>query len=193
MFTNLAGKIQDILADRFTIVSIGPAAYNRLYATMGSVNRILAWGHAKCIENLLEKVPDCPRALSDQFGPPEQIKRALQQKGRKIRLDQRPRAESDPAVAAASILAREGYVNAMAALSAKAGRNLPKGASAAVVAAAASLAAAKGGAAFLDFAKVHFKTADDALARLRLTRADCNLPPASERRPFIPRRPTSSP
>ena len=78
-------------------------------------------------------------------------------------------------------------------LSADAGLTLPKGASAAVVAAAASLASAKGGAAFLDFAKAHFKTADDALAKISRTRASEGLPPASERRPFIPRRPAPPP
>jgi ribonuclease HIII len=103
---DLAKKIRARLGDRFAVVAIGPAAYNRLYATMGSVNRILAWGHARAIENLLEKVPDCPRALSDQFGPEQQIQRALQQKGRQIKLEQRHKAESDVAVAAASILAR---------------------------------------------------------------------------------------
>ncbi|MBR6023054.1 MAG: ribonuclease HIII [Kiritimatiellae bacterium] len=189
----LARQLRERLADRFTVVTIGPAAYNRLYATMGSVNRILAWGHAKCIENLLEKVPDCPRALSDQFGPPEQIRRALLQKGRKIQLDQRPRAESDPAVAAASVIARDAFLAALARLSADAGLPLPKGATAAVVAAAASLAQAKGGASFLDFAKAHFKTADDALAKISRTRATEGLPPASERRPFIPRRPSPPP
>ncbi len=186
---DLAKKIRGRLGERFAVVSIGPAAYNRLYTTMGSVNRILAWGHARAIENLLEKVPDCPRALSDQFGPEQQIQRALQQKGRKIKLEQRHKAESDIAVAAASILARAGFLAAMDKLGEKIGVKLPKGASEAVKAAAAAIAQKHGGAAFLEVAKCHFKTTDDVLGPLGKTRAGEGLPPAPVRKVFVPRRP----
>lgn len=186
---DLAKKIRARLGDRFVVVSIGPTAYNRLYATMGSVNRILAWGHARAIENLLEKVPNCPRALSDQFGPEQQIQRALQQKGRKIKLEQRHKAESDVAVAAASILARSGFLTAMDKLGEKIGVKLPKGASDKVKAVAAEIAKKHGGVAFLEVAKCHFKTTDDVLGPLGKTRAGEGLPPALERKAFVPRRP----
>lgn len=186
---DLAKKIRARLGDRFTVVTIGPTAYNRLYATMGSVNRILAWGHARAIENLLEKVPNCPRALSDQFGPEQQIQRALQQKGRKIKLEQRHKAESDVAVAAASILARSGFLTAMDKLGEKVGVKLPKGASDKVKAVAAEIAKKHGGATFLEVAKCHFKTTDDVLGPLGKTRASEGLPPAAERKAFVPRRP----
>lgn len=186
---DLAKKIRDRLGDRFAVVSIGPAAYNRLYATMGSVNRILAWGHARAIENLLEKVPNCPRALSDQFGPEQQIQRALQQKGRQIKLEQRHKAESDVAVAAASILARAGFLTALAKLGEKYAVKLPKGASEQVKAAAGQLVQKSGGAALLETAKCHFKTTDDVLGPLGKTRAGEGLPPAPERKAFVVRRP----
>ena len=186
---DLAKKIRARLGDKFAVVSIGPAAYNRLYATMGSVNRILAWGHARAIENLLEKVPSCPRALSDQFGPEQQIQRALQQKGRKIKLEQRHKAESDVAVAAASILARSGFLTAMDKLGEKYGVKLPKGASDKVKQVAGEIAKKHGGAAFLDVAKCHFKTTDDVLVPLGKSRRSENLPPAPERKAFVPRRP----
>jgi ribonuclease HIII len=48
----------------FAVVTLGPRAYNRLYASMRNVNQMLAWGHARVIENLLEQVPGCPRAVS---------------------------------------------------------------------------------------------------------------------------------
>ena len=185
---DLAKKIRARLGDRFAVVSIGPAAYNRLYATMGSVNRILAWGHARAIENLLEKVPDCPRALSDQFGPEQQIQRALQQKGRKIKLEQRHKAESDVAVAAASILARSGFLTALDKLGEKIGAKLPKGASDKVKAVAGEIARKHGGAVFLEVAKCHFKTTDDVLGPLGKSRASEGLPPAPERKVFVPRR-----
>lgn len=188
---DLAKKIRARLGDKFAVVSIGPAAYNRLYATMGSVNRILAWGHARAIENLLEKVPACPRALSDQFGPEQQIQRALQQKGRKIKLEQRHKAESDVAVAAASILARSGFLTAMDKLGEKYGVKLPKGASDQVKAMAGEIAKKHGGAAFLEVAKCHFKTTDDVLGPLGKTRKDEGLPPAPVRKVFVPRRPAT--
>ena len=185
---DLAKKIRARLGDRFAVVSIGPAAYNRLYATMGSVNRILAWGHARAIENLLEKVPNCPRALSDQFGPEQQIQRALQQKGRKIKLEQRHRAESDIAVAAASILARSGFLTALDKLGEKYGVKLPKGASDQVKRVAGELVQKHGGAALLETAKCHFKTTDDVLGPLGRSRKDEGLPPAPVRKVFVPRK-----
>ena len=189
---DLAKKIRARLGDKFVVVSIGPSAYNRLYATMGSVNRILAWGHARAIENLLEKVPTCPRALSDQFGPEQQIQRALQQKGRKIKLEQRHKAESDIAVAAASILARSGFLTAMDKLGEKYGVKLPKGASDKVKQVAGEIAKKHGGAAFLDVAKCHFKTTDDVLGPLGKSRQGENLPAAPERKAFVPRRPAKA-
>lgn len=188
---DLARKIRSRLGDRFTVVAIGPSAYNRLYDQMGSVNRILAWGHAKAIENLLEKVPGCPRALSDQFGPEQQIQRALQQKGRKIKLEQRHRAESDVAVAAASILARSAFLSAMEKLGQAHGVTLPKGASDKVRAAAAELVQKKGGVVFLETAKCHFKTTDDVLGPLGKTRKSEGLPPAPERKPYVHRKKVS--
>ena len=181
----LARKIRARLGEEhLAIVHIGPEAYNRMYAQMGSINRILAWGHARCIEKLLEKVPDCPRALSDQFGPERQIQQALMERGRRIVLEQHPRAESDVAVAAASILARGGFLAGMERLEAAAGMKLPKGAAAHVVEAGKKLVAARGGAALTQFAKVHFKTTDDVLRGLGRTRADEGLPPAPKRSSF---------
>ena len=70
-----------------------------------NLNRLLAWGHAKALETLLENV-SCGRAIADQFGDERLILNALQEKGRTITLEQRHKAESDLAVAAASIVAR---------------------------------------------------------------------------------------
>src|SRR6266404_2385528 len=93
------------------VVLIGPTKYNELYEKFGNLNKLLAWGHARVIENLLAKKPDCPRSLSDQFADARIIEQSLLRHGRKIEIQQRPRAESDIAVAAASILAREAFIN----------------------------------------------------------------------------------
>lgn len=157
-------ELRDRLGQRFAVVAIGPRSYNRLYAGMGNVNRILAWGHARAIENLLEHVPHCPRAVSDQFGPKRQIEQALLKKGRTIRLEQRPRAESDPAVAAASILARAAFLRALAGLRDKYGIEIHKGASEQVKKAAVAAVRKHQPAVLLEVAKCHFRTTDAVLA-----------------------------
>jgi len=160
---DLEKEIHKIVGDRSTLVVIGPTAYNRLHAKMRSVNKLLAWGHARAIENLLDKVPDCPRALADQFGPEHQIKRALLANGRKIELAQRHKAESDPAVAAASILARAGFVRALVKLSRELGVDIPKGASAQVRAVAEQVARTRGREGLQAAVKWHFKTTGEVL------------------------------
>ena len=140
------------------VLSLGPEKYNRLYGSFRNLNRLLAWGHARVIENLLHKRPDCPRALSDQFANPSQLKRALMEKGRTIELQQRTKAESDVAVAAASILARERFVDWLDACSKKLGYSLPKGVSERVVAAGRQFVADKGADRLHLVAKLHFKT-----------------------------------
>lgn len=167
---DVAGGLRRLLGRRFSIVTIGPSAYNRLYGRMRSVNTMLAWGHARALENLLEAVPDCPRAISDQFGNPAQVKKALLQKGRAIELEQRPRAESDPAVAAASVLARAAFVYALKKLEEAYGQPFVKGASAAVREAAGRLVAAHGPAILLKTSKCHFRTADKVLAEAGVDR-----------------------
>ncbi|WP_396276470.1 hypothetical protein [Haloimpatiens lingqiaonensis] len=77
---------------KYSIVLIGNKKYNEIYERVGNLNKLLAWGHARVIENILEKV-DCPNVLSDQFGNPMLIKNALMEKGRNVNLEQRPRAE----------------------------------------------------------------------------------------------------
>ncbi len=149
---------------KWNIVPIGPAAYNRLHARMRNTNEILGWGHARVIENLLERHPDCPRAVADQFGNRRIIERALMQRGKKIKLEQRHRAESDLAVAAASILARDEFVRRLRKLGDEFKIQLPKGASNAVEEAAVALVRQHGPASLDKIAKTHFRTTQKILA-----------------------------
>jgi ribonuclease HIII len=167
---DMGRDLRRLLGRRFSIVKIGPEAYNRLYARMRNVNTLLGWGHARAIENLLAAVPGCPRAVSDQFGSKQQVERALMKNGRRIELVQRHKAESDLAVAAASILAREAFLRALFDLSKLHGLDIPKGASEAVREAAVKLARKAGPRILLQTAKCHFKTTDAVLAELKLTR-----------------------
>ena len=147
-----------------TVVPIGNEAYNRLYAKMKSVNTMLAWGHARVIENLmgqkLKMNPPPVRAISDQFAySKDTVAKALMTLGREIELIQKHRAEEDLAVAAASILARHEFVTRLAALERQYEIVLPRGASAAVDAAAKHFIEKHSAANLPKVAKMHFRTA----------------------------------
>lgn len=158
---DLAEMIRSTRGAVASVVMIGPEKYNQLYEKFGNLNKLLAWGHARVIENLLEQRPDCPRALSDQFANPRLIKMALLEKGRGIELEQRTKAESDPAVAAASILARERFIDWLSNAKKRFGKELPRGASGAVKEVARELVATHGGEILKQVAKTHFKTASE--------------------------------
>jgi ribonuclease HIII len=147
-----------------SVACVGNEAYNRLYAKMGSVNTLLAWGHARVIENLMAQshrmIPPPVRAISDQFAhDKETVGRALMKLGRTIELVQRHKAEEDLAVAAASIVARNEFVVRLAALEKQYQLRLPKGASAAVDQAAKDFIAQHGVETLGKVAKMHFRTA----------------------------------
>jgi ribonuclease HIII len=142
-------------------VLIGPPRYNELYEKFGNLNKLLGWGHARVIENLLGKKPDCPRALSDQFADARVVEQSLLRHGRKIDIQQRTRAESDIAVAAASILAREGFINWLERRGKELGLRLERGVSANVKETAKKLVEMSGAKALLELAKVHFRTAHE--------------------------------
>lgn len=154
----LAAKIREVPGIAISVVAIGPERYNEMFASFRNLNRLLAWGHAKVIGNLATQRPACPRALSDQFARPEILHKALKQQGVAIQLDQRTKGESDIAVAAASILARERFIDWMDKTSAAGGVPLPLGASAAVVEAARQVVAKHGCEGLGKVAKLHFKT-----------------------------------
>jgi ribonuclease HIII len=160
----IAADIRSVRGLVWEVISIQPERYNELYEKFGNLNRLLAWGHAKVIENLLERVPDCPRAISDQFANPAVLQRAMQQRGQNIELVQRTKAESDPAVAAASILAREAFVGWLKSQSQRFGIELPKGVSPSVKQNAAGLVNKHGRDVLTSLSKMHFRTADEVLS-----------------------------
>jgi ribonuclease HIII len=148
----------------YTVVPIGNEAYNRLYAKMGSVNTMLAWGHARVIENLLGQAPRMKppplRAISDQFAHTKEVtQKALMALGRDLELVQRHKAEADLAVAAASILARDEFVTRLNRLGKDYGVILPKGASPAVENAGREFIEKRGAQNLPKVAKMHFRTA----------------------------------
>ncbi len=156
---DLADAIKDLITlDRCNVIVLTPEKYNELYVKFRNLNSLLAWGHASVIENLLTRWPTCPRALSDKFAHESLIQRALKEHGKKIILQQRTKAESDIAVAAASILARAGFLSRLKYLGERVGITLPKGASAQVKAAAREIVKKSGPEALKSVCKFHFKT-----------------------------------
>jgi ribonuclease HIII len=160
----LAELIRDTPGCVTSVVPIGNEAYNRLYSKMRSVNELLAWGHARVIENLMGQrhrmVPPPVRAISDQFAyKKETVAKALMTLGREVELVQRHKAESDIAVAAASILARNEFVTRLGAMEKQFQMVFPKGASAAVDKAAKEFFDRFGADGLKKVAKMHFRTA----------------------------------
>ncbi|MGI9241363.1 MAG: ribonuclease HIII, partial [Verrucomicrobiales bacterium] len=133
------------------------------YKRFGNVNKLLAGGHAKVIELLAGRVPNCARTLSDQFAQAWQLESAVKRLGLEIEVEQRPRAESDTAVAAASILAREEFIDWIDAQSKKLGTPLPKGAGAQVIETGRELVSRMGDGILPDIAKMHFRTSSEVM------------------------------
>ncbi|MES1227790.1 MAG: ribonuclease HIII [Armatimonadota bacterium] len=146
------------------VIAIGPSKYNELYSSFKNLNKLLAWGHARAIENVLEQQPS-DLAISDQFANPAELKRRLFEKGRTIRLESMVRAEADIAVAAASILARAEFLIRLKKLGEEFGFLLPKGASAGVVDAGASFVRQFGAEKLSQVAKMHFKTTQNVMEK----------------------------
>lgn len=136
------------------------AKYNEFMSRpRANLNKLLAWQHGIALIKALEKQP-VARGLLDQFTKTPLVQNELKRKGIKdFVLDMRTKAESDPVVAAASIVARAEFVRIMRRLSDKFGANLQKGASALVKDQAVEIMNKFGARALGDFAKLHFRTA----------------------------------
>jgi ribonuclease HIII len=143
----------------------GMPKYNELMSRPGAnLNRLLAWQHATALEQALAQKP-VPWGLLDQFSEQPLVQRELAKKGVKdFDLKMRTKAEEDPVVAAASIVARAEFVRQMHTLSKQLGEKLQKGAGPLVKEQGARIIAKLGARALGDFAKLHFRTAYEVVA-----------------------------
>lgn len=155
----LAYEIRGLLSQptRFEEVWINPVRYNILHKKLKNVNRILGWGHARVIENLLVDGVACDTVVADQFGDESYIQRSLMAKGKKVKLVQVPKAERDIAVAAASILARDRFLRKLEELRETYQMDFPKGATH-VIEPGRKLVNVYGEQILGDVAKLHFRT-----------------------------------
>ncbi|MBI5691218.1 MAG: ribonuclease HIII, partial [Verrucomicrobia bacterium] len=143
----------------------GMPKYNELMGRPGAnLNRLLAWQHATALDQALAE-RWVPWGLLDQFSEQPLAQRELARKGVKnFDLRMRTRAEEDPVVAAASVVARAEFVRQMHTLSKQFGAKLQKGASAAVKAQGGQIIERFGARALGNFAKLHFRTAYEIVA-----------------------------
>jgi ribonuclease HIII len=166
---DLAAEIRIVCNGKSVEVEIPPQRYNDLYDQFKkegkNLNHLLAWGHARAIESLLEKNP-CSYAVADQFGNERFILSKLMEKGKKLQLIQTPRAERYTAVAAASILARDRFLSRMEKLSREYGVFLPKGASDLVIQPALDIVKKRGVNELKKIAKLHHKTTQKILRKI---------------------------
>ncbi|MEE8401235.1 MAG: ribonuclease HIII [Candidatus Hydrothermarchaeaceae archaeon] len=153
-------KLDGEIRERCTVsvVSLSPRRYNQLHRDTGgkyNLNQILGWLHAKAISNIVKKCE--PKiVVVDKFGKEENVLGNL--KGIESKIVFMEKGERDPAVAAASIVARAEFLRRHEELSKQAdiGIPLPRG-SAHVKDAARKLVKERGRGALNDFVKLHFK------------------------------------
>ena len=151
-------QIQGLCASE--VLFISPATYNRMHTQMRTVNAVMAWAHAKVIHALLARdvTPKPDWILVDRFADDRVMQRAIGALPAGVRFDQRPKAEEDPAVAAASVLARAAYLRGLAALGKRFGVKLHGGAGAPALAAGREFLQVVGRDQLGEVAKVHFDT-----------------------------------
>lgn len=165
----LAQAIKRIAEGRYAVTPIHPPKFNELYSQFNkekkNLNSLLAWGHAKSIDRLLS----APAArgigpayvLVDQFADVRYVEERTGRAG--VPIHQRPKAEDDIAVAAASILARDAFLTWLRHWSEQSGVQLAKGASPQVIEAARQFVRRWGRAALGDVAKLNFRTTKQVL------------------------------
>ena len=164
----LAQDVRLICEDRAAEVLVPPERYNALYDQFRregkNLNALLAWGHARAIETVLEHAP-AANAIVDQFADARYIRDRLaaRETTKPLTVVQLPRAEANLAVAAASVLARDRFLGWLERASHDYGLKLPKGASDEVEAAARRLVQSRGQESLGKVAKLHFKTTQRVL------------------------------
>ncbi|GAB4269826.1 MAG: ribonuclease HIII [Opitutales bacterium] len=150
----------------------GMEKYNALYVKFGSnLNKLLGWMHARALEDALD-AKHVPWGMLDQFSKKDLVTPNLKLKAA-FELRMQTKAEEDPIVAAASIIARATYIKQMKKLSDVFGEPLLKGSGAQAKEQGYRVVEKFGPESFGQFAKLHFRTASEILGK-----------PVPEKRPW---------
>ena len=103
---------------------IMPSQYNRLYERYRNLNRLLEAVYVEILEKLIEKYhPE--KVIVDKFS--SKLEEILKDRFKGIQFEIVPKAERDPVVAAASIVAKAERLKAMNRLERELGIELPEG------------------------------------------------------------------
>lgn len=135
-------------------VYAGMAKYNELYDKFGNLNKLLAWMHSKAVTEALQE-RYVKWGMLDQFSKQPLVQKLLKCDGFELKMQ--TKAEADPVVAAASIVARAEYLRQIKKLSDIAGFEIPKGASLETQNQIKVLEEKFGRDGLNDFCKMHFK------------------------------------
>ncbi len=158
----IAEKLLQRFKYRIEILALMPSKYNELYENFRSqgkkLNQLLGWMHARVLANSYKRFPT-EGLIVDKFADNRVLKGGLKDISN-IPLVNVVRAEADPAVAAASILARHRFLVEMDNLSKKYGMVFPKGGGAPVDVAAREFDRKFGRSELKNVAKIHFRNYD---------------------------------
>ena len=147
-------QLAPALEKRYAFASevLMPADYNVEHPRFASLNPLLAELHARCIRKLAQ-----PGALVlvDKFAADELVASRL--RGVDIELHQRTKAEREPVVAAASVIARNLFVEGLKRLSEECAVDLHKGAGEPTDRSAREFVRLHGREGLVKVAKLHFK------------------------------------
>jgi len=160
--TNIAQKLYSNYASRISCIVLKPIKYNEIIADMQmqgkNLNDLLAWQHSTAILALLERIPNIQGILVDQFSRSKKVAQYLKKRDISIPVEERPNAELDPAVAAASIIARYQFLQQREAMNNYYGMKFPLGSGKNVIEMAKNFADKYGWNRLAEVAKLHFIT-----------------------------------
>lgn len=118
---SLYSAICEKFRDSFVTVKIMPERYNSFYDDLSkngkNLNYMLAWAHSKAVSQLFEKRPDAKKLIVDRFSENIAVNGTISSAAGNVPVEFTVRAEQNPAVAIASIIARAEYLNSLKYLS----------------------------------------------------------------------------
>ncbi len=143
----------------------GPDEYNQLHRDHGgNVNRLLTTMHCEVLQKLGQRT-GIEAFIVDRFGADSPVKRQLSREAPSAKIYEVPRAEVHPAVAGASILARDRFLEGLERLSEIMAVDLPRGSGAPVPPALRRFLEIHGPEQLGRVAKLHFKNVQAAVDR----------------------------
>jgi ribonuclease HIII len=151
------------------VVQTTYAGMDRYNEMMGrpraNLNNLLAWMHAASVRGALEK-RRVDWGMLDQFSKQPLTQKELKKAGEtEFDLRMMTKAEADPVVAAASVIASATFTRELGKLGREYGEPLKKGAGAPAKAQGVQLVEKLGPEALGRFAKMHFKTSYEILGK----------------------------